>query len=120
MPGLRLRSSGLHFVTQPLFWSESQQALIWEVVPLKGSMKGSEMKRLLLKAGLGGCLEPQEAQILLCFLLTFQHPFLAFLFPLVGELLPQHKHSGEDNKGREEISLLTWKSFSARDLKCRT
>lgn len=56
----------------------------------------------------------------LCFLLTFQHPFLASLFPLVGELLPQHKHSGEDNKGREEISLLTWKSFSARDLKCRT
>lgn len=54
MPGLRLRSSGLHFVTQPLFWSESQQALIWEVVPLKGSMKGSEMKRLLLKAGMEG------------------------------------------------------------------
>lgn len=46
MPGLRLRSSLLHFVTQPLFWSESQQAHIWEAVPLKGSMKGSKMKRL--------------------------------------------------------------------------
>lgn len=86
MPGLRLRSSVLHFVTQPLFWSESQQALIWEPVPLKGSMKGSEMKRLLLKAGLGELpAATGSPNLALCFSLTFQHPFLsltlASLFP---------------------------------------
>lgn len=46
MPGLRLHSSLLHFVTQTLFWSESQQAHIWEAVLLKGNMKGG-VKRLL-------------------------------------------------------------------------
>lgn len=86
MPGLRLRSSVLHFVTQPLFWSENQQALIWEPVPLKGSMKGSEMKRLLLKAGLGELpAATGSPNLALCFSLTFQHPFLsltlASLFP---------------------------------------
>lgn len=75
MPGLRLHYSVLHFVTQLLFWSESQQALIWEAVPLKGSMKGSEMKRLLLKAGLGQLPGATGSpNLALCFLLTFQHP----------------------------------------------
>jgi len=65
MPGLRLRSSALHFVTQPLFWSESQQALIWEALPLKDSMKGSDMKRLLLQAGLGELPGATETQVFL-------------------------------------------------------
>lgn len=108
MPGLRLCSSVLHFVTQPLFWSESQQAHIWEAVPLKGSMKGSEMKRPLLKAGLGELPGATGSPNLpLCFSLTCQHPFLsptlASLSSLkphpVGELPLQHKHSGEDTKG---------------------
>ena len=108
MPGLRLRSSVLHFVTQPLFWSESQQAHIWEAVPLKGSMKGSKMKRLLLKASLGELPGATGSPNLpLHFSLMCQHPFLSLTLASlsslkphpVGELLSQHTHSGEDTKG---------------------
>lgn len=79
----------LHFVTQPLFWSESQQAHIWEAVPLKGSMKGSEMKRLLLKAGLGELPGATGSPNLpLCFSLTCQHPFLSPILASLSSLKP--------------------------------
>lgn len=102
----------LHFVTQPLFWSESQQAHIWEAVPLKGSVKGSEMKRLLCRQAWGNCLEPQGAQIPLHFSLITQHPFLSLTLaslPSNRSLWVNCSHStstlGEMSRGFQDEAL---------------
>lgn len=61
MPGLRLRSSVLHFVTQPLFWSESQQAHIWEAVPSEGQHEGQQDEKTASRQAWASSVEPLEA-----------------------------------------------------------
>lgn len=126
MPGLRLRSSVLHFVTQPLFWSESQQVHIWEAVPLKGSMKGSKMKRL--HRGRPGPVpwghwKPNFPPLLLINVprsLSQSNPCLSLssLKPHpVGALFSQHEPSGED---AEMQSAFLDRRALVGDLKGRT
>lgn len=98
--------------------------------PTEGQHEGQQMKRLLLMAW-GSCLEPQETQILPSaspyhsniLFSAWPLPLSSLRLHLVGELLTTQALWGTHQGAWDEISLPTfflWKSFSARDLECRT